>query len=88
MEDIAAVLGTDIPTAVWELEARGFARTIERITLDDEERSAIYAWLREDRLARADENHVDPLLVRREVIATLRLAGIDARRLLPVEKPC
>lgn len=85
VDEVASLLGTDIPTAVWSLEAHGFSRTIERITLPDEERNSIYARMREDRIARGGKPHVDLQMARREAIATQRIEGIDARKWLPIE---
>lgn len=65
------------------LEAHGFARPPAVVALDDAQRTAILARLRTERMQRAGRPHLDSDLVARDVIATQRIEGIDARRWLP-----
>jgi len=65
--------------AIARLEREGHSREISEIRLDDSRRAAIVSRIRQDRLARRGKPVLSPEMVRREVIASERLEGIDAR---------
>jgi hypothetical protein len=79
LRDAARILGMSTSDTVFELEQDGFCRPAAAITLDDSEREAAYQRLRERRLARAGMRSLDPDLVERDVIASERIEGVDAR---------
>jgi hypothetical protein len=58
------------------LESHGFCRNLDAVSLSDDERTEVLRKIREARLRRT-EAVVD--LADREVIATQRIEGIDAR---------
>ena len=82
VDEVAVALGVDVPDALVELEAHGFARGIDKIRLSDEERAAKLKLIRQDRLARNGKPVYDPVLATRCAVASLRIEGIDARWLL------
>lgn len=79
LQEVAQLLGMSASDAVFELEQDGYARPPEAIALDAAERAAIYHRLRQQRLARSGPPVVDPELVERDVIASERIEGVDAR---------
>ena len=78
---VAARLGISIPDAIAELEHRGHRRSIQTIRLGDGDRDAICARLHADRIRRNGIPSQDFSRVERNVIASLRLAGISIRAL-------
>jgi hypothetical protein len=64
---------------VFELEQDGFSRALPAITLSEADREAAYQVLRQRRLQRPRPPVVDPDLVERDVIASERIEGVDAR---------
>lgn len=82
--DVAAnLLGLSRSDLAAALESHGFARPPEVVALDDAHRAAILARLRAERMKRSGKSHLDSDLVARDVIATQRIEGVDARRWLP-----
>jgi hypothetical protein len=79
IHDAAKLLGVSTSNAVFELEQDGFARPLSAVTLDDRERDAIYQRLRQQRRERTGAPMVDQELVDRDVIASERIEGVDAR---------
>lgn len=79
MDDVAVFLRMQVPDAVALLEAEGYGRSVEQLRLSQEEETARYAAIRRERLERAGRPVSDDALVVREVIASQRIAGIDAR---------
>lgn len=65
--------------AVAWLEEYGYARDLDAGALTPDERSARYARMRQDRVARKGEPAFDQQLVTRDVIASQRIEGVDAR---------
>ncbi|HEY2510253.1 MAG TPA: hypothetical protein VGI39_05335 [Polyangiaceae bacterium] len=66
--------------AVAFLEDHGHARPLEALRLTDEERARRYAAMRADRLARCGARPDDAgRLVMRNVVASQRIEGVDAR---------
>jgi hypothetical protein len=83
IDELASLLGADVPDALAHLEQQGFRRVPEHLRLTAEARHERLSRIREDRLARQGEPAPAPELVRREVIASQRIEGIDARQWLP-----
>lgn len=79
VQEVAEILHCDTPDAVALLENHGFNRPPERIALTEDARSRILREVRAERNARGGRPVMDPTFVRREVIATQRTEGIDAR---------
>lgn len=77
--EVALLLDLSPADAIALLEEHGFNRSLETIALSSEERSARLRKLRSERLARAGPPPLDPALVRRDVLSTQRIEGIDAR---------
>lgn len=83
MDVAAKLLGLSRSDLAAALEDHGFARPPEVVTLDNAHRTSILARLRAERMKRSGRPHLDSDLVARDVIATQRIEGIDARRWLP-----
>jgi hypothetical protein len=79
----ASLLGVEPTEAIALLEMGGFRRTLETITLADEDRAERLLAMRHDRLARDGAPQPNPELLARDVLASQRLEGIDARPWLP-----
>jgi hypothetical protein len=79
LRDAATLLGMSTSDTVFELEQDGFGRAPSKITLVESERDAVYQRLRQRRLQRHTLSVVDPDLVDRDVIASERIEGVDAR---------
>jgi hypothetical protein len=79
LDDAAHLLSMPRTDAVAWLEEYGYARELESGALTPAERSERYARMRKDRLARDGEPVLDPDLVARDVIASQRIEGVDAR---------
>ncbi len=80
VEDVATLLDLEPMDAVAVLEARGYNRPLEKIILTEEQRADKYARVREDRLRRGGRFISSPELVARDVVASERIEGVDARR--------
>jgi hypothetical protein len=81
--EVTSLLDVPRADAVALLEAQGYCRTAERVQLSPEERAAALRAIREERLARGGMPIASEGLVRREVIASQRIEGVDARPWLP-----
>ncbi len=79
LRDAATLLQLSTSDAVFELEQNGFSRSLAAVELDEQTRTDIYDRLRRQRLARASGPLVNPDLVERDVIASERIEGVDAR---------
>lgn len=77
--DASALLGCSVPDAVALLEARGYARSLDVIRLQPEARADLLARVRADRLRRGGAPAPSEERVQRNVIASERIEGIDAR---------
>ncbi len=78
--EAAMMLGMSrMDVAAW-LEELGFHRTPEKITLTDAQRAAALAKLRQEREARGGSPPgMDQEQVERDVVASMRIEGVDAR---------
>jgi hypothetical protein len=76
LDQVAGVLGLNIPDTVARLEDCGFARPVEHVALTEHARDELYAELRK---MRAQGVPSGARRVMRDVIATQRIEGIDAR---------
>ncbi len=82
--DVAAKrLGLDRANLVAAFECHGFSRPPATIELDPAHREALLARIRKERLARAGKASLDASLLVRDVVASQRIEGVDARRWLP-----
>lgn len=79
VDEVAATLALSIPDAVALLQKRGYCRSVACLRLTSEERQGRLALIRRERCARGGAAVARPDLVRREVIASQRLADVDAR---------
>ncbi|MCC7131770.1 MAG: hypothetical protein IT352_03945 [Gemmatimonadales bacterium] len=79
IEDVGLILRLSTADAVAALELHGFQRRIEVIRLSHDERTARFGRMRADRLARNGEPIFDPSFVDRDVVASERIEGVDAR---------
>lgn len=79
LRDASRLLGMSSSDAAFELEQDGFNRAPSAITLTEEDRESTYQRLRDRRLHRSGAPNVDPDLVDRDVIASERIEGVDAR---------
>lgn len=79
LAEAAQLLDLSTSDTVFELELNGYGRSAEVIALTPDERDAIYARLRQVRLARRAPPSADPDLVARDVIASERIESVDAR---------
>ena len=84
VEEVASVLRVSVSDALVFLDQHGYARTLQRIELDEAERDAAYARIRCDRLERRGAAPVGAReLAAETVIASQRIEDVDARRWLP-----
>jgi len=81
--DVATLLELHPVDAVALLESQGFKRGLDRISLDDAGRAEIFARMRQDRLDRAGTPAWSPESIARDVVASERIEGVDARRWIP-----
>ena len=79
IDDVANVLALPAPDAVALLEDHGYSRPLERVALNESQRSGHYERLRKDRLAREGRPGANSTRVIRDVIASQRIEDIDAR---------
>ena len=86
LAEAAESLCLHLVDAVALLEAHGFSRSIEALALSEEERRAIYARIRMDRLARRGVPQWSAESVARDAIASERLEGVDARAWIPLRR--
>jgi hypothetical protein len=77
--EVASLLEVRPSDAIAMLEKHGFCRTAGMHLLADAQRSAIFAKMREDRLARGGSPRPSKSLVKRDVIASERIEGVDVR---------
>jgi Mn-dependent DtxR family transcriptional regulator len=79
IQDAARLLGMSTSDAIFDLEQDGFSRAPAAVALTEDEREAVYQRLRQHRLQHTGPPVVDQELVERDVIASERIAGVDAR---------
>lgn len=78
--EAARILGVSVPELLLFFEQNGYVRPLEVVALEDAEREALLARLGADRAARQGQPaEISDDLLRREVLATQRIEGIDAR---------
>jgi hypothetical protein len=83
MTEVAALLSITTSDAAAWLEEHGHCRSVATLAMADDERRKAFSLLRADRLKRAGRPEQHELMVRRDVAATQRIEGIDARPWLP-----
>lgn len=79
LSEVATLLGCETMDAIALLEEHGFCRPAEQAVLSSERRAGMFAELDADRRARKGAPHLREDLIRRDVVATQRIEGIDAR---------
>jgi hypothetical protein len=79
IDEVAAMLGLEVPDVVALLEDHGFRRSVDALRLSDEGRRERLESIRRDRLERAGQPASSPSQVARDVIASQRIEGVDAR---------
>lgn len=80
LAESATLLGLHEVDAVATLEEVGFGRKLEAIVLDESERQLIFGRMRDDRVRRLGIPETSSEAIHREVVASERIEGIDARR--------
>ncbi|MBK7949307.1 MAG: hypothetical protein IPK00_11330 [Deltaproteobacteria bacterium] len=80
ISESATLLGLHEVDAVATLEEMGFSRKLDAIALAEVDRQSIFSRMREDRNRRRGLPESDLEGVNREVVASERIEGIDARR--------
>ncbi len=80
VSDVATLLEVHPVDAVALLESHGFRRPLEQVSLEASKRSKALAEMRADRIARAGEPAWTHESIARDVVASERLEGVDARR--------
>lgn len=83
ISDVATLLEMHPVDVVALLESHGFRRNLEQIRLDAATRDDIYARIREDRLRRGGKPSPTRESTARNVVASERIEGVDARRWIP-----
>jgi hypothetical protein len=80
LSEVAELLQLPTPDAIVFLEEHGYARPLDVIRLSDDERAKRYAAMRADRRSRNGKapDEARPLVVR-NVVASQRIEGVDAR---------
>lgn len=76
--EAARILGLTVPELLLFFEQNGYVRPLGVITLDDTKRESLLTKLAADQ-ARQGPGEVSDDLLRRELLATQRIEGIDAR---------
>jgi hypothetical protein len=79
IDEVAAMLGVAVPDVVALLEDHGFRRSVDGLRLSEDTRRRRLEQIRRDRLARGGQPESSPSAVARDVIASQRIEGIDAR---------
>jgi len=79
IDEVAAMLGIEVPDVVALLEEQGFRRSVDDLRLSDDDRRDRLQRIRDDRLARGGKPMPSHARVVRDVIASQRIEGIDAR---------
>lgn len=79
VEEVAAVLELSVPDVVALLEEHGFRRSVDGLRLSEDARNERLRLIRDERIARGGEPAPSAAHVARDVIASQRIEGIDAR---------
>ena len=79
IDDVATLLAVHPVDAVALLESHGFSRRLEQIRLDTATREHMFSEMRVDRLRRDGAAEWTQEAVARDVVASERLEGVDAR---------
>lgn len=87
VDELAGRWGVDVPDVLAQLEALRIVRPREALRLAGDDRASRLSRLRADRSARGDAPDPRPEHVRRNVIASQRIEGIDARTHFPRTPP-
>lgn len=82
-EDVATLLDVHPVDAVALLESHGYKRSLDRLALAPEKRAEIFSRMREDRRGRSGKPRWSTESIARDVLASERLEGVDARRWVP-----
>jgi hypothetical protein len=77
--EVGLVLGVPTADALGVLEQEGYRRALEVIQMDDSQRGAILDRVRSDRLERGGQPSYSHEYVNRDVVASERIEGVDAR---------
>lgn len=86
MQQVADLLGLDIPDALALMDQLDLARPVETIALSDAERADRLEAIKRDRKARAGAPRNDQSMAVRTAISSQRLEGIDARSCLTTNR--
>jgi hypothetical protein len=79
-QEVSTILGVPVFDVLVLLESYGFNRPLETLALAAEQRATFFERIRADRLHRKGQPVTDPELAARDVIASERLEGVDARQ--------
>lgn len=84
LAEIETLLSLDRVDVLQLLQSHGYQRPLAQLELSPQERADRLAAMRRDRLARAGNFEFTHEDVARDVIASERLEGVDARRWIPI----
>jgi hypothetical protein len=79
LQEVANILGCDRSDAAAFLEEVGYCRSLETIEIPDAERVTMLARVRAEREKRAGQPQPERSRVVRDVIASQRIEGVEAR---------
>jgi hypothetical protein len=83
VDEVATLLSLDAEDVGFFLDTHGYARSLDRVRLPDDEREQILNAARADRLRRGGRPMLAPDLVARDTIASERIEEVDARQWIP-----
>jgi hypothetical protein len=86
IDEVASLVGRPVPDAVTLLEHLGYSRPPDVVMLTEDARREALSKLAYDRKERQGRPRSSPELVDRDVVATQRIEGVDARPWLPPAK--
>lgn len=87
VEEVAKLLAVHPVDALAMLDQAGFHRPIELLEIAADARAKIFERMRTDRLSRSHAFEPSAEMIARDVVASERIEGVDARRWIPREGP-
>lgn len=85
VDEVATLLAVHPVDALAMLDQGGFHRSLELIEMGDDASAKVYERMRADRLSRPRAFEPSAEMVARDVVASERIEGVDARRWIPRE---
>ncbi len=87
VDEVAKLLAVHPVDALALLDQGGFHRPLELLEMDEDSRRKVYERMRADRLSRLHAFEPSTEMIARDVVASERIEGVDARRWIPREGP-